>query len=340
MDITNNKKLTILSERRLKKKHHVSYDTTLGMEDAFAAEGADIKNFSCKILYLANKVFRRLNIDTAIPEYSVVNKCKGQNILFIAMGYVDVFYHRKALKKAAKKGKVGIYCFDVWESEYYIWEKCFNYIDPDFIFFAYKEACEAFGKKGKWSTYFVPQSMDERFFHERNIDKSRLFMQMGRKNMSVHNMILNYLSSHGIEDTDNNYLYSRAKDKLVCPDTNDLAENICRSYFFVCAPQSMENSKLTGKVSDVTARFYEAMACKTLIIGYKPDTYDDLFPSDSMIELDPDGSDFEEKVNLYLNDQKLYNETVERNYRLLMENHKWKNRYEAIISVYNNQEDK
>lgn len=149
-------------------------------------------------------------------------------------------------------------------------------------------------------------------------------------------MILHYLKKRGIEDNDNNYLYERISGKILYLDTNELAENICRTWFFVCAPQAIDNRKLTGNVSDVTARFYEAMLCKSLIIGFKPETYDQLFPSDSMVELNADGSDFDEKIDYYLKHEVEYYKLVERNYTYVIGKCMWRNRYENMISVINN----
>lgn len=47
--------IIILSARACRKKHHVSYDTVLGMENAFIKEGADIKAFFHMILVLLIK---------------------------------------------------------------------------------------------------------------------------------------------------------------------------------------------------------------------------------------------------------------------------------------------
>lgn len=161
-------------------------------------------------------------------------------------------------------------------------------------------------------------------------------MQMGRKNECIHKMINEYMEEEGIENTEDNYIYERKKGDIIYQDINELVENICKTYFFVCAPQKLENSGLTGKVSDVTARFYEAMACKSLIIGFKPDTFDKLFPSDSMIEMKIDGSDFKEKINYYLTNPDKYNEIVERNYEYVMKMHRWENRLERIIEIVKN----
>jgi hypothetical protein len=76
-----------------------------------------------------------------------------------------------------------------------------------------------------------------------------------------------------------------------------------------------ENSSVTGSLSAVTARFYVAMACKSLIIGYKPkDNFDILFPYKAIVENKLDGSHFELLIDFYLNNKEEYYEIVCRNY--------------------------
>lgn len=107
-------------------------------------------------------------------------------------------------------------------------------------------------------------------------------MQMGRRNENIHQMILHYLNEKGLNDCEQNYIYEKEKGKILFEDGNELARNIAQTKYFVCAPQCLDNQKITGIVSDVTARFYEAMACKTLIIGFKPIVFDELFPTDAI----------------------------------------------------------
>lgn len=321
--------LCILSERKIRKKHHVSYDTILGMENAFA-ENAGVKIKELSVLgHKFNAVLNRFIKKTVSFN---VDLPKTENVLFLAMGFSSMKNQRAILKKISIRSKLIVYCFDTWESEYKEWEELFSYIKPSYIFLAYQASVEYFSQKFS-NVYFLPQSMDENFFYPRvEIEKTRLFMQMGRKNQKIHDMILHYLLENDIPDTNDNYVYERVPKNIIFPDTNELAENICRSKYFVCAPQSKENSQLTGKCSDVTARFYEAMACKTLIIGFKPATFDMIFPEDAMVELKSDGSDFAEKIKFFENHPEEYQRIVDRNYDLVMKKHRWQNRYEKIVS--------
>lgn len=328
--------LTILSERAYRKRHRVSYDTVLGMENAFAAEGCKLKRLSALCHYL-NQV-----IDRCLPNRSSLKRIpnrlrpvQGGYYLYVCMGPWDLERQFTTLKRLKGNGaRIILYCFDTWESEYDRWRFLFDGLDPDYLFFAYRQSRDFFSQ-GYPNVFFLPQSMDGAHFYPRDGKKQRLFMQMGRINRQIHGMILTYLAGHNLEDRDENYLYARREGSLVCPDTDRLAENIGRTYFFVCAPRCLDNPELTGQISDVTARFYEAMACKSLIIGFKPDTYDDLFPADSMVALRPDGSDFEEKIQFYLTNRDAYDAIVDRNYQYVRQHHSWRCRLEALVQAVN-----
>ena len=62
-------KIVILSERGYKKKHHVSYDTVLGMENAFEKEGAVVRALS-PMLHRINSILKwklHVKIQILIP---------------------------------------------------------------------------------------------------------------------------------------------------------------------------------------------------------------------------------------------------------------------------------
>lgn len=328
--ICEGENICILSERNIKKKHHVSYDTILGMENAFDKnKNVEIKCLSVLAHYLNAGLKRIIHKTIAFP----IDLPNTHNVLFISMSLSTLMANRVLLRRISSFHRLILYCFDTWEAQYKDWEEIFRYINPDYIFLAYKASVDYFSKIFS-NVFFLPQSMDEAFFFPRKgYKKERLFMQMGRKNQKIHKMILEYLHMKNIADVEENYVYEKEEGRIIYPNTNELAENICKTKYFICAPQSDENSKLTGVVSDVTARFYEAMACKTLIVGFKPNTFNLLFNEESMIEVNADGSNFAEKVDYFESHPDEYNRIVEMNYDLLMKKHRWQNRLETIVNT-------
>ena len=95
------------------------------------------------------------------------------------MGYRDLVLHAYTLRKVSmKSGRLIIYCFDVWESQYKEWQKVFENIGSCIIFMAYKQSVEYFKEKFD-NVYFLPQSMDENYFHPLDCKKERLFEYSG-----------------------------------------------------------------------------------------------------------------------------------------------------------------
>ena len=179
----------------------------------------------------------------------------------------------------------------------------------------------------------MPQSMDVRFFHDYKVEKSRLFIQIGRRTNKMHDMVLSYLQAYNIQDCYENYAYERKQGEIIISSSEQLAEEIAKTYFFIAVPQNVENSAKTGEISETTARYYEAMACKSLIIGIKPkDSFDELFPyKEAMIEVDE--TNFITTIVKLLKNKKYYDNLVERNYKYVMQNHRWKNRYEFLLEM-------
>lgn len=327
------KKMYILTERNFfKKKHHVAYDTILGMEDEFAMlENVEIYSLSTIMRFINEISYRAFNI--LISDITINCIDDTNTFFYAAMSLYNLKINCKTLKRLKKKGaQIIIYCFDTWEPQYEEWERLFSYINPNYIFLAYKQSVNFFCKKYK-NVFWLPQSMNRKYFFDRHEKKSRMFMQMGRRTEKIHLAILEYLKKRGLENIDENYIYEKEKGKLIFPDTEELARNINATKYFICAPQSCENTKKTGKVSDVTARYYEAMACKSLIIGYKPKVFDQLFPYKAMAELNADASNLEDIVDYYENNPNEYDQLINLNYEYVMTNHTWTKRIAYILDI-------
>lgn len=324
--------LHILTERRARAKHPFWYESTLGMENAFAAQpGAQLLPFHpwiARLNYLLSGKFLRV-----LPDVSL-RIVPGDSYLFVAMSIFDVVYNRVSLRRVANKGgRLCLYCFDTWEPEYDHWEGLFSHLPLHAVFFAYRQSYEHFSRLFDFC-HFLPQSWDDRVFHDQGVAKTRLFLQMGRRVESIHGMIQRYMEERGIEDVPQNYTYRRTPDEVTFPTIQATARAVAESRFMVCAPRSADSPGFTGNVQDVTARFYEAMASKTLIIGYKPGpVFNELFPADAMVELNPDGSDFAEKIDFFLNHPDEYSRIVDRNYELVMREHTWAARFRRFQEV-------
>ncbi len=333
------KKLIILSEQKTFRKRPLSHDAVLGQEREFLESG----NGNVGIRYLSffvkgvNRVLSRIGMGPLADP--VTNVRRDDAVwLYIAMSadYLTAnLHHLKNLKK--KGNKIAIYVWDCWEPEYGRWQGIIEDLKPDYLLFSFKQNFEDF-KERYGNCFWVPQSANTYYFKDLGIGKTRLFIQMGRVNPAMHGMILNYLKKKGLDDSEENYVYRRKKKEALFPELEDLVKEINRSKYLVCIPKCCENPLRTGKICAMTGRYYEAIACKTLIIGKKPLVFDELFPEDGMIEFDEDQGRFDEVIDDLENNEEKYRDIVDRNYECFFEKHSWTRRLEQILRIINGEE--
>lgn len=327
-------KICILSQQNFKRRH-VSEDTVDAFEKALINYGINTEVEKIDIGEKTYKINRKI-ANTRLKncqfiDYNVLKKVKKSNAQFvfiIAMSYSTLEFQLQTLKKI--RIPIVVYAIDTWYSHLEQWKKVLVKINVKIVFCSNKASISTFQNFIE-NVYYLPYSANEHWFYPRaNVKKTHLFMQMGRKNKTLHEYVLRYIKENGIENEA--YISEKKRGEIIYPKFNQLAEEINKTRFFILAPRDIDEFDITGAISDVTARFYEGMACKTLLIGYKPkDTFDELFPnSDSMLTVDG-YDDFCSKIDYYLNNEEKYNEIVDRNYDYFKKYHTWNNRAKQLI---------
>lgn len=329
------KKVIILSEQRSFYKRPNSHDAILGQEEEFLAhdrEHVDIlyKSF---ILKGINRATEKMGLKPICDPFTY-RKYEDAVVLYIAMSLNYLKSNLYLLKNMQEHGnQIALYIWDCWEPEFEDWKMVLDDLQADYLFFSFKQTYEHF--KDIYRCHWVGQSANQLFFKDLHKEKTRMFMQMGRVNGPIHERILEYLKKKGLTDTDENYVYRRDKNSLLFPDLNRLVDEINRSKYMVCIPKIYENPKRTGNICAFTGRYYETIVCKTMIIGKKPQVFDELFPSDGMIEFNEDLSDFEKKIDEMEKDPDRYQEIVDKNYECFMNYHTWGHRLDEMMRVMN-----
>lgn len=326
-------KLVILSEQKSFIKKGKSNPCIIGQEAAFLSVDNVEAVYKNIVLKNISRILNKINLP-AIPDGFCKKKKDNSVYMYIAMNLNYLEANAYLLKSLKKHGnKISIYIYDCWQPEFDDWQKVLDDIKPDYIFFCFKQTYQHF--KDIYNCYWVAQSADLRIFKYQNVLKKRLFMSMGRVNKPIHEKILEYLKSHNLSDSRDNYIYRHHKDEVIYPDINELASEICKTKYFVSVPKCYENYRRTGDVCGITARYFEAMACKTMIIGKKPVTIDELFSEDCMLTFNEDLSDFAEVIDKMENNPDKYQEIVDKNYECLMNNHTWRHRAKQILEIIN-----
>lgn len=328
-------KLIILSEQKSYIKKGLSAPQIDGQEKAFLKYGGD----DVKIVY---KSFLLKNINRITSKFGFRPLCDGFTrkkteesiFLYIAVSFIFLKENAYLLKELKKHGnRVSVYCYDMWEPEFEDWRKMFDEIEADYVFCGYKKSAEYLKEKG-YNAYWVPLSGDFEVFKPYNEKKTRLFMQMGRRNEDLHIKMLEYLKKHSLDDNRENYVYRKDRNERIFPDINELAKEISKTKYFVCVPKYYENFKRTGNINETICRYYEGMACKTMLVGMKSETFDELFPYKAMISFN-DGEDFDEQIEYYESHPEEYEQIVNNNYEYVQKNHSWGNRVKQILEIIN-----
>jgi len=326
-------KICILSQQHFSNKH-VSEDTVLAFEKAIVQEkSVEVKKI--EISEFTYKINRKVNKAGFLIDYKAVRQVKKYNpdyVFIMAMSPGILKFELEILKRISKP-KI-VYCIDTWSSRVQEWRHVLTNAKVEYVLCSNKKAVDVFSDFCRKAGY-LPYSMNGDIFYPRDCMKKHLFMQMGRKNQTLHDYVLRYIADHNLKDSD--YIREKERGQIVCPDFNQLAEEINRTMFFVLAPRDIDESDITGEISDVTARFYEGFACKTMLLGYKPkDTFDLLFPNkNSMIEVET-YEDFCDKVDYFLKHQDQYKAIVDANYEYLVKLHTWQHRAKELVKFIEN----
>ncbi len=324
--------ICILSQQHFSHKH-VSRDCINAFEEALLRnqEAEFERVYVSEFIFKVNRKIKK----NLLSDWKIIRNVRRQKpdyLFVIAMSVNDLYYLAGTLNKI-NIPKIA-YCFDTWEATMDKWKAAVTTAGVEYVLCAYKRSVEKFKGFVKKSS-FVPQAMNEKIFFPKSVEKNRLFMQMGRKNKKLHEYVLKYMQENNLPESE--YVFERVPGEIIFPEFEELATEMCKSWFFICAPRNLDEQKFTGDISEVTARYYEGMACKTLIVGFKPqDTFDELFPNENaMIEI-TDYKSFSKAVNYFLNNKKEYERIVNENYCFLIENHTWDHRANDVVQFIRN----
>lgn len=323
-------KVCILSQQHFSKKH-VSEATVDAFEKALLSCG-EIETVKIPVSEFVWKWNRKFN--AKLLDVVTVHKVLKEkpDVIFVMAMSAGIITWEVPLLKSLKVPKVA-YCMDTWEKTLPEWESAIRSAGIDYVLCAYMRSVEVFSKICKHAA-LLPQSMNEKYFYPRDVEKTHLFMQMGRKNSILDAYVHRYLEEHNLQDDD--YIREKAKGQIIYPEFEQLAEEINKTMFFLVSPRNRDEASFTGAISDVTARFYEGIACKTLLLGLKPqDTFDELFPSEKTMLAVESYEEFRDYVDYYRERPDEYKELVEFNFQYLMKHHTWHHRASRFVSFIN-----
>jgi glycosyltransferase involved in cell wall biosynthesis len=246
-----------------------------------------------------------------------------KNCLIVLMGprFPKCFPH------VFRNGLKAIYLFDAWPSY-------FNYIlkfvidfKIDYLFVSSKQAAESLNKLiGKNNVFWVPEGVNPGDYKylpatQRNID----VLSFGRNYDRFHQKIVEKLALKKV-----NYMFPSANEKLF-PEKESFTEGLSKAKISVCFPTNVTHPERAGGVETMTNRFLQSMASKCLVLGKAPEEMIQLFGYNPVVEVDMENA-AEQNIGILENFES-YSEMIEMNYKKVVENHSWSNRWEQISTI-------
>jgi Glycosyl transferases group 1 len=185
--------------------------------------------------------------------------------------------------------RVVVYVFDAWAASTVslrrhrrLWSLC------DKVFVSFPAAVDAWRTHIDCPVEYLPQAIDPERFRPR-ADKPIDVLSVGRRLESVHRQLLDIAARH---DLWYQFSESRATTAIDLDDSQFLLARLCRSARIqICWPVEITNpeTKRSGYTSadgsPVTARWFEAAASGSIVMGTRPASpeFDRLFPSRAFV---------------------------------------------------------
>lgn len=245
-------------------------------------------------------------------------KSKQYSTLILILGQV---YEVQVLDTLDWKNKyIILYVGDPWEPDL---DELSQYIDQyniDCIFVPFLRSFEILNKVHR-GVHWLPQAVCPTVWTDYDLEKTHKYIQFGRKDPRLHDFALG-------EGGEEEYIYRFIEGDV------ELAKAINRSKFCFVSPRKLQYPERTGDVSPVTLRYFQAMACKSLPAGFKPEEFNDVFSSNVDFVEYTTRDQFKNELTRYNNNKTLYQRAVNKNYRLLNEGHTWRDRAQEFVDTF------
>lgn len=216
------------------------------------------------------------------------------------------------------------YFFDVWPYTFNHTKTFITRLKIDYVFISSLQAAQYFNSQGFENVFWIPEGIDPdeykfNTYPEKDID----VLELGRKYLKFHDKVARTLSENRM-----NHLYEEQPGKIIFPNRKSFIEGLARTRISICYPRSTTHPESAGIISTLTNRYLQSMVSKCLIVGESPSEIHHLFDYDPVVPIDLDNAETE--IMNILNNFDSYIPLIEKNYRTVIESHRWENRWNSI----------
>jgi hypothetical protein len=292
--------------------------STIAQDPSFQVERKVVKYSRQK-----NLVIRMLSRFPSLSRFKLSGKKTGViNFASMISGDFKLF-----LPYAFSSRLNFIYMYDAWPRFHRWIFPMLDFFNIRFVFFSSKQVFLDHVQKypeSKCKSMWLPEGIKADEYHfETYADKSIDVLEFGRIYEQYHDKIRD-----GLQRTGKNHVYRKLDESLLFPDKRAFKKALARSKVVICVPSNITHPDRAEYISTMTLRYLQAMASKSLIVGFIPLDMKELFSYNPIIEIDMDHAD--EQLSGILKDYEKFIPLIERNYSTVWSSHQWQNRWALI----------
>jgi glycosyltransferase involved in cell wall biosynthesis len=303
-------------------RHHVSHDDVAEFEAAILTDrriqpAGPLNQYFLAALYYAWLGLRHLRR----PSVSRKPAPLARDYFVVLMSLNP----QKCMPYFLLPGRKSVYLFDAWPKFY---PKIQSFIRDWGIQHAFVSSSQSTARLVELvegcQFHWVPEGVTPQNYRQypisaRNID----VLQFGRRYELYHQQIVGALEKAG-----KTYLYEQAPGQIIFPDHSAFVDGLARARISICFPSNITHPERAGDVSTLTLRYLQSLASKCLVVGSAPEEMVRLFGYNPVIQ-----ADLQDPAGQLLSILENYDdfaELIEQNYRKVVTEHTWKQRWEQI----------
>lgn len=323
--------LRVLIPTPRREYHLVSYGAPMDFEDA-AADASD-----ADFVHVPLRSRRRMLSSTLRghpPRRVQAPRQRYDVCFFVAMApyWIPSLDYVRDLKRVANR--VVVYLLDSWLDDIPRLKRVGSGLDlVDHLVVSFEHARDSYAASLQCKVHYLPQAMDERWFHPYRDARPIDILSVGRRLPEVHRYLLEYARSRDLF-----YFFQEARrpEAINIRESQELIGRICQSArVHVNWSVAATKPERAGEGDAITGRWFEAAACAGHVVGEAPRSQEfaRLFPYHDFVHpIDPTRPDEVQSVveaSLAGRDSNARRELAEH----VRSTHTWKVRWREIMAL-------
>jgi Glycosyl transferases group 1 len=252
---------------------------------------------------------------------------------FVAMepSWISSLHYVERLRE--KCSRIVVYIFDSWLANAHwlkrnrrAWSFC------DLVYVSFPWTVDAYARRLSCPVEYLPQAARASRFHSSRQERPIDILSIGRRLAEGHSLIREISRRHDLF-----YYYSESDAPLAINliESQELLSRLCQSARSqACWPVELTNPERSREGSAITARWFEAASCGSVVVGARPraEEFSEIFPYDRFVlEMNLERPDEFERGLLSLFDDRADWEARRELSEFVRSHHSWEARCDKIL---------